>query len=237
MLQRTIEGIRDRTRTPYNIIVVDNNSTEDDTVDYLIKAKKDGIINTLILNGSNEGLAPAYNIGFLHVKSELFFTANDDLVVPDLEPDDWIQTMIKLFNEYYPEYGSISMRCARLKNVHFSSDWVPHPGVIGEARSSAPALFRLNKKSDILKDWPWFGTQGGYNDEYQFKKKMNRLGFRAGFAANVWCNHIGWSLENRGYPENFKDYAGHSKARNKKNMGQKYPPIDNKTNVPLTDWW
>jgi len=234
LLQKTIEGIWERTKTPYEIIVIDNNSTVDDTKEYLKKLSDEGKI-TAVFNKENIGLAPGYNVGLDYIKNDLFVTANDDLVVPDLDPD-WIQRMVELFNKHYPEYGSISMRCARLKNVYFNDkgriDFLPHDE-IGEASSAAPALFRLQKKSDILKHPSRFGTQGGYRDELQFKKLMKILGMRSGFSRDIWCNHIGYALDNRGYPKGFDDYAGKSELRNSKNKALGYPEIDKKTNKPL----
>lgn len=238
LLQRTLEGIWERTKTPYRVIVVDNNSQEDDTILYLKKCKEQNKIHVLVLNEKNYGLAPAYNIGLKYVESDIFFTANDDLVPPDLEPD-WVQQMLTLFNKYYPEYGAISMRCARLRNVHFNNGttimWLPHDDV-GEARASSSALFRIHKKSDLLKlNTVPFGTQAGYRDEYQFKRAMNKLGMRSGYAENIWCNHIGYALENRGFPVGFKKYAGVSEGRNLKTIKLGYPEVDPKTNKPLTN--
>jgi len=235
LLQRTIEGIGERTKTPYRLIVVDNHSTKDDTVEYLKVLKEDGRIDVLVLNDKNEGLAPGYNIGLEYVESELFITTNDDLIPPDLDPD-WIQVMISNFEKYYPEYGALSMRCAMLKGVYFTEnprvDWLPHDE-IGEARHSLSALFRIQKKSDIKRAPAQFGTQAGYRDELQYKVMMNRLGFRTGFLRDVWANHIGFALENRGFPKDFKEYAGQSDARNKKDIARGYPEIDPKTNKPL----
>jgi len=235
LLERTLDGIRERTKTPYRIIVVDNCSMEDDTIPYLKKCKEDGKIDVLILNKENRGLAPAYNIGFEYVKSELFFTTNDDLIPPDLEPD-WIIRMVELFKKYYPEYGAISMRCPRLRNLHFNNgttiNWLPHDE-IGETRRSSSALFRIHRKDDIAKNSVFFGTQAGYRDEYQFKKAMDKIGMRSGYARDIWCNHIGYALDNRGFPKGFITYAGYSEGRNSKNKKLGYPKVDLKTNVPI----
>jgi len=235
LLQQTLEGIFERTETPYRLIVIDNHSTEDDTVDYLKTLKEAGKIDVLILCEKNIGLAPAYTLSMDYVESEYFVCANDDLVVPDLSPD-WLIQLKNLFDKYYPEYGAITLRCAKLKNVHFNNTttitWLPYDE-IGEAKRSIPALFRMQKKSDVDKAFNKFGTQGGYNDEYQCKKMMNKLGMRSGFARDLWCNHVGFALENRGYPGEFKEYAGCSEARNEKNLRVGYPEVDPKTNVPF----
>jgi len=235
LLQRTLEGIMERTRTPYRLIVVDNHSTKDNTVDYLKSLKEQGKIDILILNDKNYGLAPAYNIGFEYVESELFVTTNDDLVPPDLNPC-WLQQMVALFCRYYPEYGAISMRCPRLRNVHFNNDttitWLPHDDV-GEAKRSSSALFRIHRRDDIAKIPNFFGTQAGYRDEYQFKRAMNSIGMRSGYARDIWCDHIGYALENRGFPEGFIDYAGYGPSRTLKAQRLGYPKLDPKTNIPL----
>jgi len=236
LLEKTINGIIERTRTPYRIIVVDNHSTADDTVEYLKRMKDEGKIHVLLLNDENKGLAPGYTQAFNYVESEYFITTNDDLIPPDLEPGDWVTQLKDLFDKFYPEYGAVSLRCARMKNVYFNDpgriEWLPHDE-IGEAVRSAPALFRMQKRSDVEKVPSRFGTQGGYNDEYQCKRLFNMLNMRAGFARDLWCNHIGFALDNRGYPKDFTKYAGHSLGRELKNKKLGYPEVDPKTNIPL----
>jgi len=234
LLKRTIEGVVLRTHTtPYRIIVFDNNSTKDSTKEYLKYIEEAGYVDLVIHSPNNVGLALGYTRSFEFVKSEYFITANDDLVPPYYKDEDWLAKLIKVFDEYYPEYGALALRCPRLKNVYCGSDWLPHPNKICEARSALSAIFRIQKRSDMLKAPSCFGTLIGYNDEIQFKKIMKTMGFRTGFIADMWANHIGFALENRGYPEGFNGYLGRNEAGNKKCIQQGYPPIDPLTNKPL----
>lgn len=235
LLQETIEKIQERTKTPHRLIVVDNYSVEDDTISYLKKAKSKGIIGLLILNGENIGLPPAYNKAFKYVESELFVTTNDDLIPPDLEPD-WLERLVKLFKKYYPEYGAVGLRYVRMRNTRFEAEWLPHypNNELGEAERAMPAVFRMQKKSDLEKLKHPFGDKEWW-DDHVFKGIMNKLGFRSGFAKNIWARHIAFAKPNKGYPEDFKDYLHYSEQRNKRDIEKGIAPMDPKTNEPLTD--
>ena len=48
LLEQMIREIEERTKTPYRLIVVDNHSTADDTVDYVQQLKKEGKIDVCL---------------------------------------------------------------------------------------------------------------------------------------------------------------------------------------------
>jgi len=233
LLEQTINGIIDRTETPYRLIVVDNCSTADDTIPYLKALKIAGKIDILLLNDKNIGAARAFNKGFKYVKSELFITTDDDIVPPDLEPD-WLEQLIGLFIKYYPEYGAISLRQARMVNVHFNNSDIPHypNNELGESRHSSCSWLRIQKKGDIEKIPSKFGGRMRYSSLSLFKS-MRKLKMRCGYAKNIWAYHIGYGAPNKGYPKDFTNYARYSKDKEITAKRKPYPEIDNKTHIPI----
>ncbi len=225
MLQRTLESIAERTRTPYRLIVVDNCSN-DGTVKWLRNKKKQGIIDELVEISKPQGLCHAYNEGFKLVSSEYFITTQDDLLLPDIKPC-WFPVMKDLLDRH-PKYGAVAMRVARMINIKFRGE-----NEIYEARRSCCAYYRIHKKSVVIKNDPPFGERRGLTDDIEFKKLMQRLGLRAGFAKFIWANHIGHSqAENKGYGK-FTGYLGFNQARNECKDRKPYPEVDPITNVPI----
>lgn len=232
LLQQTIEGIEQRTKASFRLIVVDNCSDADDTVRYLQQIKKEGRLKVLILNDKNIGAAGAFNKGFAYVESDLFITTDDDIVPPELEPC-WLEQLVELFNKNYPEYGAISLRHARTIGVSFNRSTILHfpDNELGEAKASCPWL-RIQKRSDVEKLPKLFGSRMKYNSTY-FRRVMERQGFRCGYTKDIWANHIGYAASNKGYPEGFTEYARYSEARLRNVKRKPYPEIDPKTHVPI----
>jgi len=222
LLQKTLESIWERTRTPYRLIVIDNGST-DGTVEYL-KSIEDKVYKLVLLK-ENIGICPAYNEGFKLVESEYFVTTQDDLLPPDLEPD-WLIQMIDLFKRH-PKYGGIAMRTCRMIKVDFDEE-----SELGHGKHSCCAYFRIQRKSDILKSSNWFSNKK-WNEDNAFHNVILELGLKTGFATNIWTNHIGHSqYPNKGYGSS-TTYMGYNEQKNKEKQRKPYPEVDNKTNMPI----
>jgi len=225
MLQQTLESIWARTKTPYRLIVVDNGSN-DGTVRFLHTLKRQKRIDELIEIKEPDGLCHAYNEGFKKVKSEYFVATQDDILPPDLKPD-WLNQMLALLKRN-KDYGAVAMRVARMINIRFKPK-----REINDARASCCAYFRIHKRSVVAKNDPPFGTRRGLTDDIEFKKLMRRLNLRAGFATNIWANHIGHSQQsNKGYGD-FTGYLGYNRGRNNTKQLKPYPLVNPKTNIPL----
>lgn len=221
--RKTIQGIIDRTRTPWNLIVIDN-ASKDNTPEMLKEYANNGYIKKLILLGEGEtvNIATAYNMGLEFVESELFFCMQDDIIVPDLEPD-WMQQLIKLLEDN-PEYGGIGAKIQRIPNI----DWKQEKDVV-DARKSLSAYARVQRKSDVIK-MGGFGSRDW--DDLAFVGQMAKIGKKCGWAKNIWCNHLGYMVDNRGYAPGYKRMWGWNN-RKSDNKLKPYPRVDEKTNIPL----
>jgi len=224
VLQRTLEAIWARTKTPYRLIVLDNGSN-DGTVKYLKGLLRDKRIAKLV-ELKDLPLCFAYNEGYKHIESEYCVTTQDDIIPPLLKPD-WL-FQIKDLLDRNPDHGAIAMRVGRMINTRFKRD-----REIGYAKRACCAYMRIHKKSTLAKNDPPFGERYGHTDDVEFKKLMQRIGLQAGFASNIWANHVTHSqVDNKGYGDQI-NYRGYNKHRNASIGHKPYPNVDPLTNQPI----
>ena len=82
--KKCLHFLHQRTKHPFRIIVIDNNS-RDETKDFLLKEQKAGRINVLILLDKNIGPHLTKNYALRFVKSQKYYIDTDnDMLVPDL---------------------------------------------------------------------------------------------------------------------------------------------------------
>jgi len=108
-----IESIRKLTKEPYEIIVVDNGST-DDTVEYL---KNQNEIRA-IYNDQNAGFAKGCNQGAtIATGDNLLFLNNDTIVTAD-----WLQNMLNVLksNDLIGMVGPVSNSCSGRQKINVS---------------------------------------------------------------------------------------------------------------------
>ena len=90
-LQRCVDSIREKTTYPdYEIIIIENNSTEKETFAYYEELKKDGRIRVVSREGAFNYSA-VNNLGAREAKGEMILLLNNDTEV--ISPD-WIQEML-----------------------------------------------------------------------------------------------------------------------------------------------
>ena len=226
--KKTIDGFYERlvNNKFIHLIVVDNNS-QDGTVDLLKEYEKNNKIHKLVLlDKENEvNISGAYNIGFKHVESELFFTAQDDVIIPELVPDV-IEQLIDLL-ERYPEASMIGTRIQRIPNVNWTD------GDITPARKALSSYFRVQRKSEFLKmgENP-FGTRN-WDDIGTLSNVRNKLKKEGFWANNLWCDHLGYMIEKRGYGDYNRKWSSVGSHTRIADLRKPYPKVDPKTNMPL----
>lgn len=82
-LIQTLEGIDKYCTGEYEVVIVDNNSTDKQTQDYLVRyCANPKVPTTLILNKENEGPAKAFNKAFRHANGDILVHLDSDIVVP-----------------------------------------------------------------------------------------------------------------------------------------------------------
>lgn len=182
-----IKAIKERTTTPYRLIVVDNCST-DGSQDMLYKMKQDGLISHLVLLEENYGIHAAKNAGFALVRpSKYYIDTDNDLICPQLEPD-WIQQLIGLMDKY-PNYGAITCRPQVLVGRAGTEFDVPDEVV---KFSHTGAHLRIMRTELIKKVGGWEKTwEAKRNHEDSFiAARLDEIGYNVGYAKNVRCWHM-----------------------------------------------
>ena len=92
--QQCIAALKDHTRPPWELIVIDNGST-DHTADYLAGVRDMAAVPvTVVSNGRNLGFPAAINQGLQLARGEYLVLLNNDVVVTD----GWLDQLIALTN-------------------------------------------------------------------------------------------------------------------------------------------
>jgi glycosyltransferase involved in cell wall biosynthesis len=222
-LKETVEAINKRTLYPFNLIVVDNAST-DGTQEWCQTQTKLGQISRYVRLDENKGLAIGLTEGLKFVKSEYFITTQDDIIPPDLRPC-WLERILHLAKEN-PDYGGISMRIQRTRHqkIDESKDLIESP-------KSLAAVFRIQKKSD-LDSMGGFGTRNHW-ESHSFKAICDQLKKKTAMATHLYADHFAFMDFNKGYDKNKTDYFTYSPERVDQGKEKPYPILDPKTNIPL----
>jgi len=214
LTEKCLEHLWRRTKTPYRLTVVDNGS-KDGTVKFLTD-KYGGEIDNLILLDRNYGLEYARNTALRHIHSEYCVFFDNDLLVPDLEPD-WLSRQLELMKKY-PEYGCIALRPQILigaDNNKFNTDSeVVENNHVG-------ATFMMFK-TEYLKEVGWADEFTNRVADWRLGDILKEKGLKMGWAKDIYCYHMfgkNWS-----YPEGVKHF--HREI---------WPPVENYDNIKVDE--
>lgn len=238
-LKKTIEMINERTRYPFRIFVIDNNST-DGSVQYLKEAKVYGKIFEHLFLPENVGQSMALNEGFKLIEhwearrpsDDLFCTTNEDILPPAHTPC-WLERMKHLFEKYEPDgYSGLAMRIERTSRIEIDEE-----KELLELHKSFPSVFRMLRRSDIRKlgDRP-FGFLKHWDSHPMADKFQTVLKKKYAMTTNLYASHIGYGSEqiaNKGYAEGFTDYFTYAPNKTRIHIEKPYADIDPKTLIPL----
>jgi glycosyltransferase involved in cell wall biosynthesis len=176
------------TKTPYRLTVIDNGST-DGTKDLLMSLKNK--IDNIILLDKNYGLEYARNTALRHIHSPYCVFFDNDLLVPNLEPD-WLSQQIALIKKY-PEYGCIALRPQVLVGAVEQN---PDTEVI--ENNHVGATFMMFP-TVLIKGIGWDDSFTNRVADWRLGDLFKEKGLKMGWARDIRCYHIfgkNWS-----YPE------------------------------------
>jgi len=193
--KKSIQYIKERTKTPYRLIVVDNCS-DLEIQQKLFNLKQNGYIQHLILLEENYGIHMAKNYGLSLVRSERYYIDTDnDLLCPNLEPD-WITSLVGLMDKY-PKYGAIACRpqvlVGRGGHEFDGPDEVVKFNHLG-------AHLRIMRTDVVRKVGGWeknWTANRNHEDKY-ISTLLQDEGYDVGYAKNVRCFHqfsVNWGYK------------------------------------------
>ena len=219
----TIDELHKRIKVPFRLIVIDDMST-DGTAEYLQEQKENGKV-AVFEQLDNENICQAYNLGYTFVESDYFFTMQDDITVPDLEPCI-TQQLIDLY-EKYPGHAGIGCRMQRIPNMK----WLD--GDLTPARKSLSAYFRVQHRKDFNGHEFPFGNRA-WDDMHFVSEMRRRRGLKCSWANNLWCDHSRGYCIDKGYKVKPKKWGTGIHVKPVQDINKKpYPKIDIKTCKPL----
>lgn len=216
MLKITLEEIKKRTRFPHRVLLVNNGPEFSDEYKKDVAEKYSDIYTK---SDGNIGFAQGMNLVLPQVESEYVVTTCNDIVPPDLEDPCWLERLATLI-EINEDYGGINSRCQRMPNYKFedqSKQLYRHDRTLASS-------FRIQRTEEMrsIGGIPFGAT---YESNGFARGVHKRLKKNTGCAAHIHCNHLGWDLDNKGYPEGVEYQF--------KRIGRgRYPQIDPKTNNP-----
>lgn len=105
-----INGIYQSTHINFELIVIDNGSTEQNVMEYLLLAEKEKKNFRFFCNSKNEGFAKGYNAGIKEAKGKWICVLNNDTLVTD----GWLERMIN----HLKEDPEISIIAPVSNNIH-----------------------------------------------------------------------------------------------------------------------
>jgi len=159
---------------------------------------------------------------------EYLICTQDDLRPPLLALGHkcWLEQLLALFKKYQEEYVAISLRTQRIRrrDVDESLELIP-------SIPSLSSCFRIQKKDD-MESVGAFGSRPHW-ESTNFKERTQPLKKKIAVATHLYCDDMGFMVDNKGYAEEEKDYKTYSPERVKQGEIQPYPHIDEETCIPM----
>lgn len=196
-----LEKLKKHTNTLYRVIVGDNGSdmkTRDMLWDYYEK----GLIDELVLLSDNIGLEPLKNMLLHHVRSSLFTSTDNDILVPPLNEDgDWLSRLIKLM-ETDQELAAIALTPQIFIGADKNEMFKDSPEVL--ERDFVGGSMRLMRTSAVRDVGGWRSDPKDMNEANRGEEKyicgkLKEKGYKVGYARDIEAYHLFGEDEEWGY--------------------------------------
>ncbi len=206
--EQTIVYLKERTKYPYRLFLINNGGNED-----IARVYRDEIFMTINMS-KNAGVTAAWNMALSLAESDYFITSDNDIYVPSLNPD-WLSQLVNLM-DLEPSWGAISL----------------HPHVLIGAEAFSPndheevkqvnmcgAVMRIMRRDAVWKASGWKdddplirGDRG--HEERTICSRLQSLGYMTGRTTRIRAYHpFGKTTTggNWGYPDEITpEQQGHN---------------------------
>ena len=196
-LKRTVSHIYSRTKSKYNLHVIDDCSDDGKTVDYLVGEYRVGRIHHLYLRGEHVGPMANHNLATWASFSDPFVLCDDDVLCPDLQPD-WLARGLQAM-ERRPKLGLLALRHPGAKVKVYE-----HDHEVGYCRSVGGTFLFCRRA--FLEAHPLPHERGSMAWPLEPRcMAAHDSGWLIGVMVNVFCYHIGEysALNGAEYPGRF----------------------------------
>lgn len=208
----TIRYLKERTTTPYRLILINNGGSEEAMIEYANDF-------FLVIDPSyNVGIHAAWQISLALAQSDYFITTDNDIYVPDWrdvmrgethETHDWLGWLIKFMDER-PDYGAISMQ----PHVTIGAVGIDSSMDVQEV-NMAGAVMRIMRRNAVWQagGWERVVRTGRNHEERTICSRLKDNGWKVGRTGWLRCYHPFGRGEggNWGYPPEFTpEMQGHN---------------------------
>ena len=206
MTDQSLQYLRERTKHGFRLVIIHYGGNEE------VLEKHSDIIDLVITpsrrNGKdspvNLGIHSAWNLALSMAVSKYFITTDNDIYVPDLEPD-WLTQLSALLDQR-EEFGAISLH----PHVFIGAAGLDHkdtslPDVV--ERNMCGAVMRIMRLDAVIKAGGWEHKLDPRrnHEERTICSRLQSLGYKVGITSRIRAYHpFGKKTGgNWGYPEWF----------------------------------
>lgn len=221
----------------YEIIIVDNNST-DGTPEYLRALEKGGGFIKVLLNGQNEGFAKANNQGIAASMGDYIVLLNNDTVVTN----GWLTKLIN-YLERNPDIGMIgpvtnswsneAKIYAGYKDIHGLDDFayqnaLAHEGMIFDITMLGFYCVCMRKKiiDEVGLLDERFGIGMFEDDDFCYRVRLK--GYRIVCAEDVFIHHEGMASFSKLGDAEYRRLFDENRKKFEEKWGIRWKPLDSK---------
>lgn len=192
LTEKTILYLKERTKHPYRLFLLDNGNNE------WVHMKYENDIFLYVKMSKNIGVHAAWNLALSLAESEYFITTDNDIFVPDLDPD-WLSQLVGFISDR-PDYGAISLHPHVF--IGINGEDPSDPADVKEA-PMAGAVMRIMRTEAVREAGGWeHKIEAGRNhEEKTICSRLQSKGYKVGRTVRVRAYHP--FPPNWGYPKEF----------------------------------
>jgi len=205
---RTIQYLRERTKYKFRLVLIHFGGNESviekhsDVIDLVVEPYK---VNGE-RNPANLGIHSAWNLALASAVSKYFITTDNDIYVPDLDPD-WLTQLVALLDER-EEYAAVSLH----PHVFIGAAGIdPRDPEDVKERNMCGAVMRIMRTEAVHKAGGWENIirAGRDHEESTICSRLQSVGYKVGICSRIRAYHpFG---KNWGYKKSFTpEMQGHN---------------------------
>ena len=192
----TIRYLKERTKYPYRLFMIHNGGCEEAILEY----EKDFFL--IVDPNYNVGIHAAWGIALGLAASKYFITTDNDILVPDLEPD-WLTQLVELMDAR-PDFGAIALQPHKFIGLEPTQHPMDEKGEI-IFTPMVGAVARLMRLDAVWKSGGWerIVRSSRNHEERLICSRLADVGYKFGYSAKMKAFHMwgdGETVDDWGYP-------------------------------------